>query len=354
MAGWVRLRHVQILRATVGTILCRLHDNRQKVEPSALQYYQKKKLVFTRIGGWKGRFSGNTYLTRIVCHGSLTTATHDSIEPYPVVGRILSHGPEASDGRFPFPEPGIFVMDRPEKLPQVAFVINLSSTDSTPSTSLVHHLEQLFLGNQIPVTWSVDSSEQAKMFFKRQISTHGLDVALSLPANEPHSSRKLHSLLRAQLRELEGMTGCEPSLVLGNCNELRSRAAVLAQEGIGAVLSTESLKNASFAKSIPCGLWQLNPGLSLPQPNRFWSLFTGRKPSLRNLVTQNMNSGTMIVLVSVTDLTFKPQQLGTLLQDASNAAKRGQIGLAKMHELIANLVDQRRIKPQRSILRAAA
>ena len=250
-------------------------------------------------------------------------------------------------------------MDRPEKTPQVAFVINLSSTGSAPSTSLVHHLDQLFLGNQFPVTWAIESPEQAKSIFQRQISFKNLDLALSLPLNRDLPFRRLHSILQAQLRELEDMTGAETSLILGNCKELRSRAAVLAQEGIGAILSTESPRNdTSFAKPLPCGLWQLNAGLSLPQPRRFWGILSGRKPSLKNLLGETSHTGTTVALISGADLDSRGSSagssLGRLLQETSLAAKAGQISVTTTRALIADLVDQRRIKPQRSILRAAA
>ncbi|MCG8451081.1 MAG: hypothetical protein MI725_16050 [Pirellulales bacterium] len=251
-------------------------------------------------------------------------------------------------------------MDRTEAFPRIAFVINLDCGGiGAANDSRVRHLVHLFQGHRLPVTWAVEDAQRAKAFPIRLAGPADHELALVLSADKNVPASRFLRETGHQVAALRSLSGVETTLVVGDAAELRPRTAILAQQGVGAILSSCPAPASQAApRPLPCGLWQLQPSLSLPLPRRLWRLLPAGRCTAKQLVALGMSNGPILILINAAKLCEASprglQAFEKLLREVSWAARYRQLTLARMSDVVAELASQRRIKPQRSILHAAA
>ncbi len=234
-------------------------------------------------------------------------------------------------------------------VPSVALVINLASADVEQTAARAQLLGQL----QMPATWVIDEPRQAKVLADRLLASAGHELALTVEARTPQRLRSELANLQAAVRTVSGQ---EVTVVVGDPQQLRSRAALLADLGIGAVVSeTHQTGPARPPRLLPCGLWQFDPAMNVPQLRHRWSWLTARRLTLKHLLATETSSNQKIAAIDlgqVNDRELKGCE--KLLQEIAETVHQRQLQVATVSELAAELVSQREVKPQRSILRRAA
>ncbi len=256
-------------------------------------------------------------------------------------------------------------MDQSSNIPSLAFVINLCSGGSLePNDNRIRHLAHLFNGHRLPATWAVDNVERAKLLDDSQFARSNNELALVISSEEDISTRPFATRLRSQVSALNRMTSTAISLVVGNPSTLRGQASVLSEQGIGAILVNMSdpqvlpTRQPSAPRPMGCSLWQLAPTVTLPLPRRLWRLLPARHYSVKQLLSTGKSIGTTLVVIRAEELGRKSarslQSFEKLLREVSWAASHSLLSVVNTSEVVAELADQRRVKPQRSILRAAA
>ena len=256
-------------------------------------------------------------------------------------------------------------MDRSTSLPRLAFVINLSCDGALePNDNRVRHLAHLFHGHRLPAAWTVVDPERARLLYDPQLGLADNELALTLSLDENLSAKRFLAKLHRQVAVLRGLANTNISLVVGDAAQLRRQASVLAELGIGAILSSASSPSRQATsqpwspRPLGCGLWQLEPSVTIPLSRRFWNLLPARRYDVKRLMAAGENAGAVLVVVNAEELGRESarglQAFEKLLREVSWAASHNQLELVRVSEVIAELSDLRRIKPQRSILRTAA
>jgi len=263
-------------------------------------------------------------------------------------------------------------MDRSSPLPRVAFVIDLGCDGATGGgDTSIRPLAQMFSRLQLPATWAVATAEQARFLFDRQLGLANSELALALPVKESQSAKRFRLAVGSGVAALGDVTGTHSSLVVGNVTRLCARASILAELGIGAILSSPSAVTgpaasagpaASIASAAPrpiaCGLWQLEPKVTLPSPPGLWRLLWARQSGARQFVAAAERTGTTLAVISAAQLQHKSGRslriIEKLLRNVSRVANHNQLALANISEVVAELASHRRSTPQRSILHRAA
>ena len=255
------------------------------------------------------------------------------------------------------------MMDQTASVPQVAFVVNLGPVESTEShIARIHHLVHLFQGHRLPATWAVADAQRMHPLGTQQTLAKMDELALTVDdhwsASQMPKSRFREELI-ARLAALQAAGAAATTLVVGKPQLLRSRTAVLAEQGIRAVL-TGSVERSTEAKSrpLPCGLWQLAPNVQVPQLRRLPLWWPFHRTSARQLIAAGTATGAIIVAVQSAQLGRSSarslQQIEKLLREVAWAASRNQLALTTVGQIVAELAIAREVKPQRSILRLAA
>jgi len=248
------------------------------------------------------------------------------------------------------------------RVPQVAFVVDLTATDPDGANAArMHHLVHLFTGHRLPATWTVDSPERVDQLCKQHATTGKVEVALKIDRRwlSPLSSHsQFRTALSSRIVALANASGISTCMVVGEPQLLRSRAAILAEQGITGVFSErQDCSTPAKLRPLPCGLWQLEPSFCIP-PRRSWINFlTRRCPSTKQLLASK-GENTTFVMVQSADFGQGDarvlQSLEKLLREISWAASRAQLIVSTVGETLAELANQRVVKPQQSILKDAA
>jgi len=254
-------------------------------------------------------------------------------------------------------------MDGASKMPQLAFVLNLGVSEATEtSTARIQHLVHLFQGHRLPATWVVADTQCAKLLAVQHTAS-STTTELALAVRGRWSDTEVPpSTFRRELADrcaaIRAMADRSVQLVAGDPELLRSRAALFAEQGIGGILSTEEDQATTGSRPLPCGLWQLELNVRIPQVRRISQWFTGRRVSAKQLISASSQGETTIVAVETGKLgTSSARSLRAfekMLRDVSWAASRNQVAVTTAGAVVAELSSQRAVKPQRSILRVAA
>jgi len=247
-------------------------------------------------------------------------------------------------------------------VPRVAFVVDLTAADrDEANVARMHHLVHLFSGHRLPATWAVDSPEQVESLGKQHSTSATIEAALKIDQQwlSPLSSHsQFRAALDARLSAVAAAGGASTPLVVGDPRLLRPRAAILAEQGIAGIFAPQ--QNGSTPaklRPLPCGLWQLEPSFCIPPKRSLLNFWTRRCPSTKQLLA-TAGADTTLVMVQSSEFgrsgASALQGLEKLLREISWAASRDQLTVSTVGEMLAELADQRAVKPQRSILRAAA
>ncbi len=253
-------------------------------------------------------------------------------------------------------------MDQTVIVPKVSFLINLGSCEAEgANVARLRHLVHLFRGHRLPATWSASGAHCAQLL-QDQSSSVTQEMALIVDPSWSAlqiSAKRFRDELCRRLQSLAGCRGVSPSLVTGDSALLRSRANLLAKQGIQAIV-TELPARGSSAKPrpLPCGLWQLAANVRIPQRRLSFRWLPMRRISVKQLVTPPYAASGAIVLVESEELQRISarglQSFEKLLREVSWYASRRQLVVSTISEIVAELATHHEVKPQRSILRVAA
>ena len=247
-------------------------------------------------------------------------------------------------------------------VPRVAFVVDLSGADPDQANAArVHHLVHLFSGHRLPATWTVDSPERVVQLRKQHTSPEKVEVALKIDRHwlSPLSSQsQFRAELESRISALTAASGTSTHLVVGDPQLLRSRVAILAEQGVtGIFAERQNCSTPAKLRPLPCGLWQLEPGFCIPPKRSLLNLLVRRCPTTKQLLAVKEANPTL-VMVQSTELgragARALQGLEKLRREMSWASSRAQWMVATVGETVAELADHRAVQPQQSILRSAA
>lgn len=232
----------------------------------------------------------------------------------------------------------------PSNVPSVSLLINV--TAATTNSASIQSVASAVRQSQLPTTWIVDQPRQAQVL---AAAVAEFESAALITARSPQRLRSELANLQAGLL---AVTGKPLSVVAGDPQQLRSRAAMLADLGISAVLPDQlPAAGSKPPRQLPCGLWQLDPTISLPQQRGRWSLLPTRRPSL----SQAVGGATCIVSLDLAQASSRDLQSFTrLLEEAAQGRRDQQLNVVRVSQLAAQLAQRNEVKPQRSILRRAA
>ncbi|MCH2115810.1 MAG: hypothetical protein MK171_12980 [Pirellulales bacterium] len=245
-------------------------------------------------------------------------------------------------------------------LPQVAFVIDLGGDGvMEDGCAGIGHLAQLFSGLRLPATWAVGSAAQASFLGGCDRNRDDIDLAISLHAVDHYSPKQFLAALDSRVAALRDATRTDYSLVVGDANELRKRASVLADNGISAILSSPDARTGPAApRPLACGLWQLQASWEQPFPRRRWRSFLPRPSIARAVIAAGATCGTTFAVISAAQLgrqsTRSLHAIEKMLHEVANAVSSKRLAVVKLSEVVSGLMRHRKITPQRSILRRAA
>ena len=255
-------------------------------------------------------------------------------------------------------------MKNKPNVPRVAFVVDLGPAGPNDrDAARTHHLVHLFHGHRLPATWAVNDAEQAIQLHGRESSPSYAkqDVALRLASTwcDQITQVQFRRELNSRIAELNSAVCAATHLVAGNPGLLRSRAAILAEQGIGGVLALPSKRSAvAKPRPLPCGLWQFDPSVHIPLEGGFLPWLFGRRTSANQLIAAGASGETVFVSVESSDLgrvsARSLQSFEKLLREVSWAASRNQLVVSTVDQALTELIAHRAVKPQRSILRLAA
>lgn len=230
----------------------------------------------------------------------------------------------------------------------VSLVVRMAATEAqSPATvAVITEIQRL----QLPTTWIVDQPRQAKLLASK---LHGFELAATVAARSPQRLRSELSNLQAGLQAVAGQ---QVSVVAGDPQQLRSRASLLADLGVSAIVSDlESSDSNKPPRQLPCGLWQMDSSLVLPRVRGRWSFLPNRRPSLSQLLGADGTSQPRIAALDLGQASARDVQgFTSLLQELAQATRQQRVTVEPVSKLAAQLTSQHEVKPQRSILRRAA
>ncbi len=237
-------------------------------------------------------------------------------------------------------------MEPQPTMPSVALVINLASSVAEKTVAGAQLLAPLLDKLDLPATWVIAHPRQAKV-----LANH--ELALTVEARSP---QRLRSELANFQANVQAASGQEVSVVVGDPQQLRSRASLLADLGIGAVVAaTQQPGPTKPPRQLPCGLWQFDPAMTLPQPRHRWSWLTSRRPSLQQLLAAETSGNLKVTAINIEQASDRDLQgCEQLLQEIAESVRQQQLQVTTVSKMAAELASQREVKPQRSILRRAA
>lgn len=253
-------------------------------------------------------------------------------------------------------------MKQGSDLPRIAFVVDLADTSpSEADKARLLHLLHLFTGHRLPATWIVDTAERARLMREQNTAPASGEVAFRIDMQRlsPLSSHlQFRAELGSQIATLSDASEADAQLLVGDPQLLRSRATILAELGIvGVFFDQQDRSTPAKPRPLPCGLWQLQPSICLPQKRRLANLLSRRQTSVKRLLALD-TAETAILMVRSAELGRSGARalrgLEKLLREISWAASRDQLIVSTVGETLAELTSQRVVKPQRSILRVAA
>ncbi len=228
-------------------------------------------------------------------------------------------------------------------VPAVSLVIRVAAENANPGA-----VRAAVRQAQVPTTWIIDQPAQAKML----ADTPAIEFGAAITARSP---QRLRSDLANLQAGVQAITNQSLSVVAGDPQHLRSRASLLANLGIRAVVADGHVQDVTTTlRQLACGLWQFEKSLGFPGQRKRWSFLPTRQPSLLQLVGGDANSP-RVVAINLGEANSNDEKVFTqLLQEAAQASREQTLKVVSIGELADQLTDQHEVTPQRSILRRAA
>ncbi len=236
--------------------------------------------------------------------------------------------------------------------PSVSLILNLSAATNEQADSGIRTLSPLFERGTLTATWVVAEPRQVERIASGLLASTAHEFAATVSARTP---QRLRSELLALQASVQQLAGSPLSTVQGDAVQLRSRAALLSDLGVNAVVSETQTSQPAKPRALPCGIWQLDAVVSIPQPRGRWSVFPTRRPSVKQLLEDDGASNPRVVAIDFAAVGSRDlQSCESLLREISQAVEQQQLQVATVSTLAAELTKLHQVKPQRSILRRAA
>jgi len=200
--------------------------------------------------------------------------------------------------------------------------------------------------DHLPATWGVETIEQAESL---DAAIHLVEAALLIPKIKAVTASDaiadgIHRFHTA---------GHEVATIYVDAELPRGQVErQLAQQGVQTIVTESAASDSGAVRPLPFGVWQLAPQGTLPSHRRWFRRVGG--------VSQDFFSAAAGPTIASIDLAAigSPASRGwremeKAIDQAATASDQGQIRIATVADLTAELARQSAAKPQRSILRAA-
>lgn len=200
--------------------------------------------------------------------------------------------------------------------------------------------------DHLPATWCVESIEQANTL---GTAIHLVEGALLVP--KINAATASDAIADGLHRLSAG--GHEVATLCVNGDLPRGQIErQLAQQGVRAIVTESTASDSGAVRPLPFGIWQLAPQGTLPSQRRWFRRVGG--------VPQDFFSNAAGPTIANIDLgaigspdSREWREMEKAIDQAATASDQGQIRIATVADLTAELARQSAPKPQRSILRAA-
>jgi hypothetical protein len=240
---------------------------------------------------------------------------------------------------------------------RVAFVVHLDSQKSAAAdVARIQHVMHLFRVHHIPATWAIASCDSLQLMQHKGLLEPGDELALALPQTNSLKPNTFRDSLRQKLSEIRACSRSSINLAAGEPTIMRIHAATFAEQGIRGIVSESKIRQGSLPHvTLPCGLWQLNHAITIPQKSWLnWLLSGSAIQSFNKTLAKN---STVLVAVDAARIAHASarslQGLEKILRNASQMASHNELRITTSGEIIAELTASRVARPQHSILRAA-
>jgi hypothetical protein len=240
---------------------------------------------------------------------------------------------------------------------RVAFVVHLDGPKSAAAdVARIQHVVHLFRGHHIPATWAIANCDSLQLMQHKGLLEPGDELALALPQTNSLSSNAFRESLRNKLTEIRACSRTTIHLAAGEPTIMRIHAATFAEQGIRGIVAESKVRQGELSYTpLPCGLWQLNQALTIPQKSWLSWLFSGSAiQSFNKLLAKR---STVLIAVDASRIAHASarslQSLEKLLRHVSHIASHDELAITTAGEIIAELAASRVARPQHSILRAA-
>ena len=200
--------------------------------------------------------------------------------------------------------------------------------------------------DHLPATWGVEAREQLATF--DGVSPSFVETALFLPKT---TATTVSDAIADGLHRFEAAGRAVATLCVDAELPRGQVERQLAQQGVGAIV-TGAASEAAAIRPLPFGVWQMEPAGTLPSQRRWFRRVGGVPQDFFSTVASPMVASVDLAAVGATE-SRGWRELEKAIDQAATAVDRGQIRMATVADLTAELARQGASRPQRSILRAA-
>ena len=200
--------------------------------------------------------------------------------------------------------------------------------------------------DHLPATWCVESIEQANTL---GTVIHLVEGALLVP--KINAATASDAIADGLHRLSAG--GHEVATLCVNGDLPRGQIErQLAQQGVRAIVTESTASDSGAVRPLPFGIWQLAPQGTLPSQRRWFRRVGGVPQDFFNSATGPTIASLDLAAIGSPD-SRAWREMEKAIDQAATASDQGQIRIATVADLTAELARQSAPKPQRSILRAA-
>jgi hypothetical protein len=215
------------------------------------------------------------------------------------------------------------------------------ATSSGPAQLLRRLVE-----DRLPATWGVETIEQAETL---ETAIHLVEAALLIPKLNAATAGDAiaDGLHRFSAAGHEVATLCiDAELPRGHVERQ------LSQQGVQTIVTESAASDSGAVRPLPFGVWQLAPQGTLPSHRRWFRRVGGVPQDFFAAAAGPTIASIDLAAIGSTD-SRGWREMEKAIDQAATASDQGQIRIATVADLTAELTRQSAPKPQRSILRAA-
>ena len=239
-------------------------------------------------------------------------------------------------------------------LPQLALVVKWPA--AVTNEMVVRQVIRRLVDARLPATWSVEDAAQAESLHFWGAMRVGGDAALLVEADALTAARgqlaaQWSRRVTNRLKQIRSVGVGAETLHVGAAVAKTLNPQSLGGAGISAVVADIA---GPAVRPLPLGMWQFAPGVALPVQRRWWQIF-GRPV---RLIPGAASQSPAVACIDISHLAATGPRAwhscDAELARVAEAQKRGALDVCAVAEIAAALAEAHAVKPQRSILRAAA